>query len=208
MKQHPTTEALLAYPMGELERETARSVFEHCNSCPECGAELAMIIRLRSTVVGSERRYGRTWSWLAIAASLVVLIAAGAFFANLVGHRFRPVNDASSGAASAEPALASLATQETIPRGFFELRFGGLVPVDTGERLLQQGLEALVEERFEEADQVLSRRLASSPRDIEASTYLGIARYLQGGCVPSPVEKSWRSLGWVGVPRLMGSRQS
>ena len=27
------------------------------------------------------------------------------------------------------------------------------------------------------------------------------------GCVPSPVEKSWRSLGWVGVPRLMGFRQ-
>jgi hypothetical protein len=166
--------------MGELEPETARSVFEHCNSCPECGAELAMIITLRSTVVGSERRYGRTWSSLAIAASLVVLIAAGAFFANLIGPGLRTVNDASSGPAAAESALASLATQETLPRGFFELRFGGLVPVDTSERLLQQGLEALVEERFEEADQVLSRRLASSPRDIEASTYLGIARYLQG----------------------------
>lgn len=190
MKQHPTTEALLAYPMGELETETARSVFEHCNSCPECGAELAMIISLRATVVAAERPDARTWPWLAVAASVLLLIAMGIALANL-GVGFLPmrawtgtVGDEPPGprteVSPGQPDYASLATRETLPQAHVNFRFGLAMPASANQGMLRQGVQAIVDERFDDAEWILQQLHEIRPDDTEVSVYLGVAKYFQG----------------------------
>lgn len=192
MKQHPTTEALLAYPMGELEPETARSVFEHCNSCPECGAELAMIITLRATVVASERPDARTWPWLAVAASVLLLIAIGVAVANL-GVGFLPMRPWTSTVGDEPPGpgpgaevaprqadYASLATRETLPQAHVDFRYGLATPAAANQRLIRQGVQAIVDERFDDAERILRRLHEERPSDAEISVHLGVAMYLQG----------------------------
>ena len=170
---HPTPEELLAYPIGELSETRARAVFNHCSGCEDCGRELATIMELRAEAVAADsmRESSGAWRWVAVAAGVVLLLAAA-----LLGGRI----GTELGWGTAASPYAELATQETLPDGYYDFRFGGVRLAGTADQELRDGLLAITETRYDEATSMLESYLAGHPNDREGRAYLGIARYLAG----------------------------
>lgn len=169
---HPTTEELLAYPVGELTEARARAVFNHCSGCPECGRQLAMILQLRAEAVAQASMEAdvpskRPWRWMAAAAAAILMVGAFMIW-NLIDR----------GPYWPESPYNDLVTDAPMPRGWYDFRFGGALSTATGGDLTRAGLEALVDERYDEAIALLEESIERTPTDTEAIAYLGIARYL------------------------------
>lgn len=203
MIEHPTIEELVSYPLGELTAERSRQVWQHCSGCSECGNELAAVILVRSAAITDEAaerpraessRAGRsleespredrpreTWKYLAIAASIVVVIGIGwASLRLLRGPSDEQLAGTGAPAAPAAPEYAALATRETLPQTHLDFRFGLATPAASTHRgRVRDGVHAIVDGRYDEAESSLRALMLESPSE-EAAVYLGIAMYLRG----------------------------
>lgn len=183
MIEHPEIEELMGYPLGELTVERSRQVWQHCSGCADCGNELAAIILLHSSAIGEEpaERPGRDWKYLAIAASIIVVVGLVFLFSQMPRD---PVDTPEVGAGapgtSALPEFAALATRETLPQSHVDFRFGGAVRAGADQGQVRDAVQAIVDERFEQAAQSLEGLHRAIPSDPEVSVHLGVARYFLG----------------------------
>lgn len=183
MIEHPGIEELMAYPLGELTVERSRQVWQHCSGCAECGNELAAIILVRSAAVTDEPAERPAWNWkyLVIAASIIVVVGLGFLFSRTL----RDPADTEAPrlnvpATSAQSEYAALATRETLPQSHVDFRFGTAVLAGTNQGRVRDAVQAIVDERFEQAEQALEVLLRANPSDREVSVHLGVARYFRG----------------------------
>lgn len=182
MIEHPTIEELVDYPLGRLTVERSREVWQHCSTCATCGNELAGIILLRTGAITDAAPEHPQWTWkyLAIAASIVLVVGIG-----WASWRLLPGPSGDQLPAPAVPTVpapseyADLATRETIPQTHLDFRFGVATPAGTEKGQVREGVQAIVDRRFEEAERSLRALMLRNPSE-EIAVYLGVTRYLQG----------------------------
>lgn len=182
MIEHPSVEELVDYPLGRLTVERSREVWQHCSTCSTCGNELAGIILLRTGAIteAAAERPQWTWKYLAIAASIVLVVGIG-----WVSWRLLPGPSGDQLTAPTAPAVpvpseyADLATRETLPQTHLDFRFGVATPAGTERGRVREGVQAIVDGRFDEAERSLRTLMLSDPSE-ETAVYLGVALYLQG----------------------------
>lgn len=203
MIEHPTIEELVAYPLGALPAERSRQVWQHCSGCSECGNELAAIILVRSAAITEEaaehpredrsrveplredrpgeKRSRENWKYLAIAASIVATIGIGWMSLRLLrGPSDGQLAGTRAPAVPADPDYAALATRETLPQTHLHFRFGMATPAaGTHRGRVREGVQAIVDGRYDEAESSLRALMLESPSE-ETAVYLGIAMYLRG----------------------------
>jgi hypothetical protein len=163
-ERHPALEALLAYVQGALAADEARALVSHGTTCASCGDRLGTMMLLRAASAEALRlprvpRGYRRAAWVL----LPVLSLTVGF---LLVRQLMP-----------NPWEAH-ATRETVPRWFSDFLYRNRNPESASE--LARGLSLLVEGKYEEATETLEPWVQGGSQNAEASTYLGIARYLSG----------------------------
>jgi hypothetical protein len=168
---HPGLEALLDYVGGSLTGERAVDVAAHCRICSSCGDELGTMMLLKTSWGESLRvpLVSRTSRRMLGVALVAAAIAAGGW----VYDRMMP------------NPWKEHATSETVPRWFYDFFDRGPGSWSSGDSA--RGLALLVEGRYAEAIEELEPLVESHPEDTEASTYLGVARFLSGDASRSTV---------------------
>ncbi|MFW6198875.1 MAG: hypothetical protein ACOC5E_03535 [Acidobacteriota bacterium] len=76
--RHPDPTEMVAYARGALDADDAAAVLEHCESCRDCGNQLAAVLLLRQS--RESTAYPRRWIAAAAAAMLVVGLVTGVYW--------------------------------------------------------------------------------------------------------------------------------
>jgi hypothetical protein len=163
-ERHSALETLLAYVHGALTADEAHEVVSHGRACVACGNRLGTMMLLRAASVEGLRVPLLPRAHRRAARALLVVLSLGAGLFLLREAWPNPWKEHAS--------------HETVPRWFYEFLYRSQDPRRQSD--IARGLSLLVEGKYEEAIATLEPLSQGSSPDTDATTYLGIARYLSG----------------------------
>jgi len=212
---HPDVLELVAFARDELDRGRADRILEHCQSCRECGDDLAATMLLTSLEPPQREPAWRRRA--ALAAVGVLLLTAGLCFAvwqegtadraavipdtaprtlaRVPGtvpypeaHLQRRIELADDLPASTVEELRDLAAAEAFPRRFYSRWFERAQRVADGYADVAAGARRIVQRRYDDAVSLLEESRRVEPESPEVLGMLGAARYLSGDRSDATVE--------------------
>lgn len=196
--RHPDPYDMVAYARGHLHSGAADELLEHCESCSECGNQLAAVLLLRQSRGGRAGISGRRWIAAAAAAVLAIGLGVGGYWVSRVPTPADGIDPSRPSATMTVPegraedsggasGFSDLVTPElpdwALGSHELALSYYRAVPADSGDHstipVLREALAAIKEARYPRAVEMLSACCGEGRFDKWGTMLLGMALYAQ-----------------------------